>query len=113
MATRLPNRAVHALHAPDGGLVHDVVVVQRGQVDQLHRHRPQEVVPAWPAAGGRRGRGQHGRSRFPPAAIRWVVTSLERVPVTTDSWQGLEPGQVALRRAGQAEGLDDVHFPQT
>ena len=80
---------VDALHVPtDGGLVHHVVVVEGGQMDQLDRHRPQEVLP-----GGRSrdpdvavARARTGRSRFPPAASRWVVTSSRKPsPVTTDS----------------------------
>ena len=55
MATELPHRAL-ALGGPaaHGGLVHDVVVVQRGQVGQLARPRPPGSPPG--AAGRRTAR---------------------------------------------------------
>ena len=81
--------AVDALDvAPDGRLVDDVVVVERGQVDELDRHAAQQVVlggVALAAPWPRPGRAA-GRRRLPPAAIRWVVTSSRKPsPVTTDA----------------------------
>ena len=62
---------VHALDvAPHGGLVHDVVVVERGQVDELDGHRPLQVVGGgrprarrWPTPGPGRGAGACRRRR--------------------------------------------------
>ena len=60
---------VDALHvAADQGLVHDVVVIERGQVDELHRTGPSQVV------GGRRppapGGGGQGQARAQALAPR-------------------------------------------
>ena len=49
------------------GLVHDVVVVERGQVDELDGHRPLEVVAGGgPVAGRGRGQGQAGAQALAP-----------------------------------------------
>ncbi len=58
---QVPEPGVDALDiAADGRLVHDVVVVERGQVDQFDRHRPEEVLTGgsgrtrkwrWPGQG--------------------------------------------------------------
>ena len=59
---QISETAVDALDvAPDGGLVEHVVVVQRGQVDQLDRHRAQEfVLGGRPLPARGRGEGQQG-----------------------------------------------------
>ncbi len=59
---------VDALHvAAHQGLVHDVVVVERGQVDELDGHRPLEVVGGRrPATSGGRGQGQAGPQALAP-----------------------------------------------
>ena len=55
MATRLPQRALTLCDAPAVlGLVHDVVVVERAQVDQLDRHAALDHVVAHVPAGRRR-----------------------------------------------------------
>ena len=47
-------------------LVHDVVVVERGEVDELHRHRPLQVVGGGgPATSGGRRQGQAGAQTLP------------------------------------------------
>ena len=71
MATRLPHRALTlSTLRRTSGLVHDVVVVQRGQVDQLHGDRPLEVVvggpppaPPWPRPAPGSGAGVCRRRR--------------------------------------------------
>ena len=100
---------VDALHvAAHQGLVHDVVVVERGQVDELDRHRPLQVV-----GGGRPGdppvaaaRARPGRRRLPPAAIRWVVTSSRNGSPRADGVAelGFEPRQVVVDGRERQQG---------
>ena len=108
---QVPEPAVDALDiAPDGGLVHDVVVVQRGQVDQLDGHPAEKVL----LGGIRRpavavARARTGRSRFPPAAMRWVVTSSRKPsPVTTDS-VSRGSRRFSPRAIGEGPGPPTVH----
>ena len=63
----VPETAVDALDvAPDGRLVDDIVVVQGGEVDQLHRHPAHQVVLGGLAAA-RRGRRQREQGSKPLA----------------------------------------------
>ena len=69
---QVPETAVDALDvAPDRRLVDDVVVVERGQVDQFHRHPAHEVVlgcvpvarrSPWPGPAGAGGACPRPRS---------------------------------------------------
>ena len=107
---------VDALHvAPHGGLVHDVVVVQRRQVDQLDGHRPEQVLPGGdrgPGCGG--GQGQDRPEPLAPGGQE-VGGDLVEEAVAGDHGvheQGLEALQLIFE-CGKPEEFDDVHFLQT
>ena len=73
-------------------LVHDVVVVERGEVDELHRHRPlQVVVGGGPVAAGGRRQGQAGAQAL--AAGRDEVR-----------------GDLVQERVARADGVPELGF---
>ena len=109
---QVPETAVHALDvAPDRRLVDDVVVVERGQVDELHRHPAHQVVLGGVAAApGGRGQRQQGPQPLAAGGDQ-VGRHLVEEAVTGDD-RGGEQGFQSLQsllQAGQAEGLGRVH----
>jgi len=91
---------VHALDRPaHGGLVHDVVVVERRQVHELHGHGPLEVVgPGFMLSPGGRGQGQpraqalaSGGDEMAGDLVEEGVTRAHGLPKL-----GLQAGQVAV-----------------
>ena len=104
--------AVDALDvAPDGCLVDDVVVVERGQVDELDRHAAHQVVLGGvPAAAGGRGQGQQGPQALAAGGDQVGGDLVEEAVAGDDRGgeQGLQTLQ-SLLQAGQAEGLGRVH----
>ena len=109
---QVPPPVVDALDAPPGrGLVHHVVVVQRGLVDQLHRDRPEQDFLG--GVGTPCGRRRHGQGRSEPLAPRSDKVGRDLAeegvfgghhPADGD----LEAGQILLE-PGKAEHLSDVH----
>ena len=97
---------VHARDAPPGlGLVDDVVVVERPEVHQLDGDAAGDRVGrAGPvrAVGARvraRRASASGRSRLPPAAMRWLATSARNGSgVRTDSRRA---GSTRARSSGE------------
>ena len=109
--------------AADRGLVHHVVVVERGQVGQLDHHGGQRRrsaargSPNWAASAT-----SSGRNRLPPASMRWRATSLSTGSAVNDrvTQCGLDRVQTgpdllfegrvvegdAHRRADRASGRD-------
>ena len=76
--------------APDLGLVHDVVVVERGQVHQFHRDPAEEVLAVGLAVahGGRRD-GQDGPQSL-PTGVDQVRRDLIEVGVAENNRFGQE-----------------------
>ena len=93
--------------AADVGLVDDVVVDQRGRVDELHhRARRPRRGSRRSAASARRGASRAGRRRFPPpprmcSPTSWMVViferKLRRSSSSTSSSLGADEVEQALR----------------
>jgi hypothetical protein len=91
---------------PHGGLVHDVVVVERGQVDELHGHRSLQVVGlGLPAPAGGRRQGQAGTQAFAAGGDQ-VAGDLVQKGVARahrPAELGFEAGQVAVHERERQE----------
>ena len=103
---------VHTLDiSPDGCLVNDIVVVERGQVDELDGHATQEVVLGGVTlAPGGRGEGQERPQTLATCGDEVGCDIIEETVSGHDRGgeQGLQTLQ-SLLQAGQAEGLGGVH----
>ena len=110
---QVPETAVDALDvAPDGRLVDDVVVVQRGQVDELDRDPAHQVVLGGvAAAAGGRGQGEQGPQPLAAGGDQVGRDLVEEAVAGHDRGgeQGFQSPQ-SLLQAGQAEGLGRVHW---
>ena len=107
---------VHAVDvAADLGLVHDVVVVERGEVHQLERRRRRAGPRGWP--GARRSSPRRSRAAGAGAcrrrAMRCVVTeSRYASPKTTDSASsGFEAREVVFDRREPADARAEFTPP--
>ena len=104
--------AVDALDvAADRRLVDDVVVVERGQVDELDRDGAHQVVLGGVAVAARgRGQGQEGPQTLPTCGDEVRGHLVEEAVAGDDGGgeQGLQTLQ-SLLQAGQAQGLGRVH----
>ena len=95
--------SVHALDvAADLGLVHDVVVVEGGDVHQLERDAAHEVVVGRRALAARRGCDCQERAQALAAGVNKVGRDLVEIGVPEDDRFGeerLEPNQVLFYRS--------------
>ena len=111
---QVPETAVYALDvAPDGGLVQHVVVVERRQVDQFHRHGSQQLVLGGrplPTGGG--GERQQGTQPLATCGDEMRGHRIEEGVAGDDGRgeQGLEAVQPLLQQ-GQIESLRRIHSP--
>ncbi len=111
---QVPEAAVDALDvAADRRLVDHVVVVEGGQVYELDRDGPHQVVVGGVLVAGR-GAGEREQGPEPLAPGRDQVGGhFVQEPVAGDDRcgeQGLQTPQ-SLLQAGQAEGLGRIHCP--
>ncbi len=109
----VPETAVDTLDVPpDGGLVDDVVVVERGEVDEFDRDPAHQFVLGGVAAAARRGgQCQQGAQAF-AAGCDEVGRHLVQEGVTGQDRCGEQGFQSphSLLETGQAEGLGRVHW---
>ncbi len=111
----IPETAVDTLDvAPDRCLVDDVVVVQGGEVDELHGHPAHQVVlRGVPVASRRRGQGEEGPQPLAPRRDQVGRDLIQEAVARHDRGreQGFQASQ-SLLHTGQAEGLGGVHSPK-
>ena len=101
--------------AADDGLVHDVVVVERAEVHQLDRHRAGDDLGGGRAPSARAvaaaAMANAGRTRLPPARIRWVAISVRNgssACTACRSWLSTRP-RSSVMVGSSRRGLGDGH----